>query len=35
MGHTNIKTAMIYQHPALDSGREAIDAHNAEAERVN
>jgi integrase/recombinase XerC len=33
MGHASVKTAMIYQHPELELGREAIDAHNAE--RVN
>jgi hypothetical protein len=25
MGHTDVHTAMRYQHPALDSVREAID----------
>lgn len=28
MGHTNVKTAMIYQHPDRQLGRDAIDAHN-------
>jgi hypothetical protein len=25
MGHTDVRTAMRYQHPVLDSVREAID----------
>lgn len=28
MGHTDVRTAMRYQHPALDSVREAIDQRN-------
>ena len=28
MGHTDIRTAMRYQHPVLDSVREAIDQRN-------
>jgi len=28
MGHTDVRTAMRYQHPVLDSGREAIDQRN-------
>jgi hypothetical protein len=28
MGHTDVRTAMRYQHPVLDSVREAIDQRN-------
>ncbi len=28
MGHTDVRTAMQYQHPVLDSVREAIDQRN-------
>ena len=28
MGHSDVRTAMRYQHPALDSLREAIDQRN-------
>jgi integrase len=28
MGHTDVRTAMRYQHPALDYVREAIDPRN-------
>jgi hypothetical protein len=28
MGHTDVRTAMRYQHPVLDSVREAIDQPN-------
>ncbi len=28
MGHTDRRTAMHYQHPALDAVREAIDPRN-------
>lgn len=29
MGHSDVRTAMRYQHPALDSLREAIDQRNS------
>jgi hypothetical protein len=28
MGHTDVRTSMRYQHPSLDSVREAIDQRN-------
>jgi hypothetical protein len=28
MGHTDVKTAMRYQHPILDPVRDAIDQQN-------
>lgn len=28
MGHSDVRTAMRYQHPALDAVREAIDQRN-------
>jgi hypothetical protein len=28
MGHADVRTAMRYQHPVLDSVREAIDQRN-------
>jgi len=28
MGHTDVRTSMQYQHPVLDSVREAIDQRN-------
>jgi hypothetical protein len=28
MGHSDVRTAMRYQHPALDSLREVIDHRN-------
>ncbi len=28
MGHADVRTAMRYQHPGLDSVREAIDLRN-------
>lgn len=34
MGHTNVKTAMIYQHPEMQLGRDAIDAHNETPTKV-
>jgi integrase len=29
MGHTDVRTSMRYQHPVLDSIREAIDLRNS------
>ncbi len=29
MGHTDVRTAMRYQHPVLDPVREAIDQRNS------
>jgi hypothetical protein len=29
MGHTDVRTAMRYQHPILDPVREAIDQRNS------
>jgi hypothetical protein len=29
MGHTDVRTAMRYQHPVLDSAREIIDQRNS------
>jgi hypothetical protein len=28
MGHTDVRTSMRYQHPVLDSFRDAIDQRN-------
>src|SRR5258708_6620797 len=33
MGHTDVRTAMRYQHPVLDSVREAIDQRNLHHKR--
>ena len=32
IGHTDVRTAMRYQHPVLDSVREAIDQRNPRRE---